>query len=223
MRFEISESTMVRERDNQITVVIWNVLNTQGMTPNETNTRIMQPLIITISGLTGTDTPSDSEFLLDSCDGPTAWEGNCLVGLSPQKSSLVWRRRRAKWDTDTGSLTFTVLGKINAFSASERYGDRPLTIKFTLENTHAAQPKVTTSIQSCTGANKWSTCSSSSVLCQKVCVYVCVNMHMCVCIYIYICKYCTGTNKWSTCSSSGVLCQKVCLCVNMHMYEYIHM
>jgi hypothetical protein len=225
MVFEIGESTMVRNTRNQITVVIWNVLNTQGITPNETDKRIMQPLIVTISGLTGTDTPSDSEFELDSCHGPTAWDGRCLVGLGPAQNSLLWRTGIAKWDQDAGTVSFTVLGKINAFSASEVYGDQPLTIKFTVDNGHAAQPKVTTSIQSCTGTNKWSTCASPSAPCQKVCICICIR----ICIYTYANVGLVLVQLYKACMRRQLPCVRGCVHVHvflytlcMHMYTYMH-
>jgi hypothetical protein len=173
MTFTISETTMLRGVDNQITLVISKAVNSKGLTLNNgtlnLEMKIMKQLIVTVSGLTGTEEPSDDAFKLDSCEGPSAWGAHCLVGLVPLKGTKTWRTGVAEWDQDAGTLKFTVIGKItDTGKVGDVEGDKPLTIKFTLANAHVAQPKVTTSIESCTGTNKWTTCSSSAS-CQKVC------------------------------------------------------
>lgn len=97
--------------------------------------------VVTISGLTGTQTPSGELDL--ECGGIDG----CAVGLLEGEG---WNLGRGTWTQDTGTLTFTVLSEIKIERAGPNADqDKVLTVAFTVVNRAIAQTAVHPTVSLC--------------------------------------------------------------------------
>ena len=136
----ITESTSVQEALNVLNIT-FNFLESYDFDYRQTPPYQTSPLILTISGLTGSMTLDDALDVECSDSGTIA-----TCGLGPESNSTAFRIDKALWSQEFGVLKFTVL---------HPFGPKALRSSFSmsvpLKNNMYAQDARTPSIATCNG------------------------------------------------------------------------
>lgn len=144
----VEESTRIQGASNDVTLAVSFNGIIQGLNGKD---QLNSPTVVTITGLTGSQTPTNSALSLQDCSGPPRWGAQCGVGLRPASSaSGIWRRNVVDWNQETGTLKFTVLNDINPAGIGVDYQtSSTVYVTVRLTNRAVTQPAVTPTLQIC--------------------------------------------------------------------------
>lgn len=174
IEFMVHESSKVQDDDNILTFRFLKLEYKDGISPKVGNSYDLTELPkkqiwVTVSGLTGSATPSDSTLDI-GCVGPATWGNACLLGIPPTSGSQ-WMTGKAKWDQSAGTLEFVIIASLDSSNSTEEndvehllshYGadarsTERKTVKWTLKlyvtlkNGASARNAVSVSVSTCLG------------------------------------------------------------------------
>ena len=112
------ETSAVQGAENNVTLMVQLTIPVMGI---DSDNRITDPVVVTISGLSGASAAATYGEVDIRCQHSmsTVWTGEegeplCKLGLAPLNDQSDWRYGKAKWSESEGTLKFTVLGMLES-------------------------------------------------------------------------------------------------------------